>query len=58
MSSPDYEIHIPSDRYNSLWDSDDDAETFPFGEDNEELDRIIEEEIGTPARRRKRGKRS
>jgi hypothetical protein len=58
MSSPDYEIHISSDRFNSLWDRDDDSETFPFAEDTEELDRIIEEEIGTPARRRRRGKPS
>lgn len=58
MSLPDYEIHISSERYNSLWDSEEDSEAFPFAEDTEELDRIIEEEIGTPSRRRRRGKRS
>jgi hypothetical protein len=47
MSSPDYELHISSDRFNSLWDADEDAEAFPFSEDTDEIDRIIEEEIGT-----------
>lgn len=56
MSSPDYELHIPNDRFNSLWDSEEDCEAFPFSEDTEELDRIIEEEIGSSPRRRRRRK--
>jgi hypothetical protein len=57
MSSPDFEIHISSDRFNSLFDTDDEIEHFPFGEDIDELDRIIEEEIGPSKRRRSRGSR-
>lgn len=57
MSSPDYEIHISNDDFNSLWDTDADIEAFPFSEDPEELDRIIEEETGIPARRKRRAKR-
>jgi hypothetical protein len=57
MSLPDYEIHISDDRLNSLWDSPEEDESFPFGEDNEEIDRIIAEEIGSPTRRSRRTKR-
>lgn len=56
MSTPDYEVHLDRHRFNRLWDRDDaDSETFPFGEDLGEIDKIIEEEIGPP-RRRGRGK--
>jgi hypothetical protein len=54
MSLPDYEIHVSADRLNSLWDSPEEDESFPFGEDNEEIDRIIAEEMGAPARRSRR----
>lgn len=57
MSLPDYEIHIPDDRLDRLWDNEQESESFPFGEDLEEINRIIEEEIG-PSRRKSRGRRS
>jgi hypothetical protein len=57
MSLPDYEIHVPADHLDRLWDSDEEVESFPFSEDTDELDRIIEEEIG-PSRRKPRGRRS
>lgn len=57
MSSPDYEIHISNDRFNSLWDADEEIEAFPFSEDIDEIDRIIEEEIGPSKRRKARGGR-
>ena len=57
MSSPDFEIHISNDRFNSLFDDADEVEAFPFSEDMEELDRIIEEEMGPTKRRSRRGGR-
>jgi hypothetical protein len=43
--------------YDSLWDKDqDESEAFPFGEDDAELDAIIEEEMGA-SRRKSRRKR-
>lgn len=55
MSLPDYEIHLNRNRVDSLWGSrEDDAEQFPFGEDMDLIDKMIEEEIGTPRRKRKR----
>lgn len=58
MSVQDYELHISEDRFNSLWDRDEDVESFPFSEDMDELDRIIEEEIGPSKSRRRRSKRN
>lgn len=56
MSTADYEIHIGSDKFNALWDSEMDDEGFPFGEDDDELTRIINEEMNESSKngRRKR----
>lgn len=55
MSSPDYELHLDRARWDSLWE-DDGSEGFPFGEDDEEIARAINEEIGS-GRKRKLKKR-
>lgn len=53
MSTCDYEIHLGLDHLNLLWGGiDSESEGFPFGEDSEDIDRIIEEELGPPRRRR------
>jgi hypothetical protein len=57
MSTPEYEIHLNHDRYASLWGgSDSDSESVPFGEDDTEIARLIEEELG-PSRRRGRARK-
>lgn len=56
MSTSDYEIHIDRDQYNSLW-LDEESEAFPFAEDMDDIDRMIEEEIGAPRRKRRPKKR-
>lgn len=52
---PDYELHLGSDK---LLDLLGDEESFEFGhgfgEDIDEIDKIIEEEIGSSPRSRKR----
>jgi hypothetical protein len=54
MSASDYEIHLDRDRYSALWgDDDSEPEAFAFGEDESALERIIEEELGPPRRRRR-----
>ena len=57
MSTSDYHIHIDRDQYDNLWLLDEESEAFPFAEDMEDIDRMIEEEIGTPKRRRRSKKR-
>lgn len=58
MSTSDYEVHMDRDSFNSLWRGDDtESEVFPFGEDMGEIDRIVEEELGSPRRRRARRNR-
>ena len=47
----DYEIHLDRDRFNSLWEDDSESEAHPFGEDENEIARMIEEELGPPRRR-------
>lgn len=56
MTTIDYEIHLDRDQFDSLWH--DEAEVFPFGEDLGDIDKVIEEELGTPAKRRRRKPRS
>lgn len=57
MSLPDYHIHLNSTQFSSLWDDDEDNGVAPFFEDPDEIDRIIEEEIGKPKRGRRRKNR-
>lgn len=52
MTTSDYEIHLDRNQFDSLWQ--DEAEGFPFGEDLSDIDKVIEEELGTPAKRRRR----
>ena len=56
MSLPDYEIHLNSKQFTSLWEEDEESASAPFFEDPDEIDRMIEEEIGKPRRSRKRRK--
>jgi hypothetical protein len=53
MSASDFELHLDRTRVDSLWGNDEESEAYPFGEDLDALERIIEEEIG-PSRRRGR----
>lgn len=53
MSTSDYEIHLDPDRFNSLWGDREEADEFPFGEDDAALEKLIEEELG-PSRKRAR----
>lgn len=55
MTTPDYEIHIGRERFDSLW-STEESEGFPFPEDMDDIDRAIAEELGEPKRRKKRRK--
>lgn len=55
MTTSDYEIHINRESFDSLWDKEDESEAFPFGEDMDLINKIINEEIG-PTRRSKRKK--
>ena len=55
MSIPDYDIHLDRGQFNSLFENDDES-GFPFGEDMEEIERAIAEELGAPKPRRKRKK--
>lgn len=57
MSLVDYEIHLTGSQYSSLWDEDEESSLPPFSEDLDEIDRIIEEEIGKTKRPRKRKNR-
>ncbi|ARK07406.1 hypothetical protein LAV_00006 [Sphingobium phage Lacusarx] len=57
MSLPDYEIHLTGKQFSDLWDEDEESSAALFFEDPEEIDRIIEEEIGKPKRGRKRKNR-
>jgi hypothetical protein len=54
MTTSDYEIHLKCGNFENLWDTEDGAEGFPFGEDLEDIDRAISEELGTPPKRRRR----
>lgn len=56
MSPSDYEFHLSSEQFSHIFDTEDgsDAERHPFSEDMDEIDRIIEEEIGKPRRGRRR----
>lgn len=56
MSSPDYDIHLDRNKFDSLFDSDE-GEMFPFGEDIDDIDRVIEEELGTPRKRKRKPRR-
>jgi hypothetical protein len=54
MASPDYEIHLDPDRYERLLDQGDgESEGFPFGEDLDDIDRAIAEELGSTRPRRR-----
>ncbi len=50
----DYEFHLTSRQLSSLWDEDEEDHVPPLFEDPAEIERMIEEEIGKPKRRRKR----
>lgn len=56
MSTSDYEIHLGRERYDSLWGQGDDESGLPFGEDNEDIDKLIAEELGRTRPRRRKGK--
>jgi hypothetical protein len=55
MSSPDYDIHLDRVQFNSLLE-DDGESGFPYGEDLDDIERAITEELGTPKPRKKRKK--
>ena len=57
MSLPDYEIHLTGKQFSNLWDEDEESSAALFFEDPEEIERIIEEEIGKPKRGRRSKKR-
>jgi hypothetical protein len=53
MSNPDYDIHLDRDQFNSLFD-DDGESGFPYGEDLDDIERAIAEELGPSKPRKKR----
>lgn len=55
MSIPDYDIHLDRGQFNSLFD-DDGESGFPYGEDLDDIERAIAEELGSPKPRKKRKK--
>ena len=55
MSSPDYQVFLDRFTMESLWEGDG-SEGFPFGEDDDEIARAIDEEIGSGKRRKRKKK--
>lgn len=51
MQPSDYELHIDHDRLTNLFGDENESEAFPFGEDMEAINKIIEEEIGPQKKR-------
>ncbi|MEQ6333005.1 hypothetical protein [Sphingobium sp. MK2] len=50
----DYEIHLDCDQLSSLFNPEEESERLPFWEDPEELEKMINEEVGRPRRRRRK----
>lgn len=50
----DYEIHLNCDQFSSLFDPEEETERLPFWEDPEEIEQMVNEEMGKTRRLRKR----
>ena len=57
MSTPDYDIHLDRDRFDRMYGLEEAEEAFPFGEDMEEIERTLQEELGAPRKRRRKPKK-
>jgi hypothetical protein len=55
VSTPDYDIHLDNRRFDSMWE-DLGGSGVPFEEDLEDIERAIEETLGSPKARKKRRK--
>lgn len=54
MSTADYSVHLKGSDFDALWEAE--AGEFPYGEDAEEIDRILAEELPSVRRRVKKKK--
>ncbi len=57
MNTADYQIHLGSEKFDGLFDSELDDTGFPFGEDDDELTRIINEEMNEASKKGRRKRR-
>lgn len=54
MNTPDFEVHIPRRQYDTMWEREQESDDLPFGEDVDDIDKMIADELGAPKRRRRK----